>query len=152
MFPSKPANRPALNPRIPTDPGKYLHPQLHHCLPPLEKHSDEINDEVGSAETAIHHPASRKVGSKQTAKVVPNQTAILARRSPVLQESIGSGRHHESCHSSRSSTQNCELPRLPRVPKLPKHLRLPNSEIVRPVLDGLVYGVSCLGSLDRQDS
>ena len=50
----------------------------------MEKHSDEINDEVGSAETAIQHPASRKVGPKQTAKVVPNQTAIITTASAQL--------------------------------------------------------------------
>jgi AcrR family transcriptional regulator len=32
---------------------------------------------VGSPETAIHLPASRKVGPKQAAKAVPNQAAII---------------------------------------------------------------------------
>ncbi|MGA7204286.1 MAG: hypothetical protein WBX27_06625, partial [Specibacter sp.] len=38
---------------------------------------DEINDEVGSVQTAIHRPASHQVGSTQTAEVVSIQTAII---------------------------------------------------------------------------
>lgn len=59
---------------VPTGPSEYLLPPLHHGLPALEKHSAEVNDEMGQAETAIHHPASRKVGPKQTALVRSGRT------------------------------------------------------------------------------